>query len=186
MNIFCINAFNDDYFKTDKLTKFCLKEWEFMGIKYNIYDYNHPLVKEAKEKFKNHIKVCEERKLYNHATDPIRLYLLSKLDGELLYLDTDVIIRKKFLKSNLHENFNHPAHLGDGFAALYSPGSSFKSFWEKIANLYLNEYKPIVDRKFIKKYKIDFINITAVNTIMNHIPFFSNEFSEITSKYINL
>lgn len=186
MNVFCVNAFNDDYFKTDKLTKFCLKEWEFMGIKYNIYDYNHPLVKEAKEKFKNHIKICEEKKLYNHATDPIRLYLLSKLNGELLYLDTDVIIRKKFLKSNLHEIFNHPAHLGGGFGALYSPDSSFKKFWEKIANLYLNEYEPIMDRNFLKKHNISLFNINQADSVLNHISFFNNDFSEITSKYINL
>lgn len=185
MNIFCVNAFNDDYFKTDKLTKFCLKEWEFMGIKYNIYDYNHPLVKEAKEKFKNYIKKCEEERRYNCATDPIRLYLLSKLDGELLYLDTDVIIRKCFFedKYNLHKNFKYPAHLGAGFAALYSPNSSFKNSWGKIANLYLNEDKPTVDRKFIKRHGIGFYKIEK---IMNHIPFFNNDFLELTQKYINL
>jgi hypothetical protein len=106
---FTVNAFNDGYYSgklpVDIVNKsIFLHNVEKFYRKFNfkVFDYNHPLVIECKEKYKEFFD--REDIVKSVKTDIVRLYILSKLPYHL-YIDDDTLLLKPFKIKNKEDCF---------------------------------------------------------------------------------
>ena len=159
---FTINAFDDDYYKNglpvDEVSRNIVLHNKFNFGKvfdFKVFDYNHPLVIECKEKYKEFFD--REDIIKSVKTDVVRLYILSKLPYHL-YIDDDVLLLDDFEIKDEEDYFL--GHCGC-FNCIYN-GSNLDIFKEmleiypfddKQLDEYLEEIKSEkLKENFLKRY----------------------------------
>jgi hypothetical protein len=148
---FTVNAFDDGYYKdglpVDEANR---KMWLYNVENYShifdfkVFDYNHPLVIECKEKYK---EFFDRKEIWKSVkTDVVRLYILSKLPYHL-YIDDDVVLLDNFEIKNEEDYFFSDM---DTFCCIYN--SNNLDVFKKILEMY-----PFDDKQLYKLEKKIFI-----------------------------
>lgn len=174
MTIFTMNAFKNDYIN-NPILKEIMKTWEKLEYPVKIFNYNSPEVIDAKKLYDKYIVNCVKNNLLNFATDPIRLYILSKYK-DYLYLDTDLACINNNVNKFLSEiESNKHTVFGDGFYFLYSGEDNF--FFKDILNTYYTKPAIIKDENILESYgngiklkdelKNNFIHLHHISKLFN-------------------
>lgn len=95
--IFTVNAIDKGYFQNGEpvrpIENICFNSWKRKHC-ITVFDYNHPLIKEAYLKYKDYCDLCIQNKKYNFLADVYRLYIMSKIPDSL-YFDCDYYCTSK-------------------------------------------------------------------------------------------
>lgn len=175
---FTINAFDNGYYKdglpVDKANrKMWLHNVEKFGniFDFKVFDYNHPLVIECKEKYKEFFD--REEIWISIKADIIRLYILSKLPYHL-YIDDDTILCNNF---KIEDEEDYFFSIYGAFCCIYN-GNNLDVF-KKILEIYPFDDKQLKQIE-TKDNSVYFYNIKRLDYML-----FLNIYKYLESKQNN-
>ena len=187
--IFTVNAIDDGYFcngePKDLIDNICFNSWK-RNHDIVIFDFNHPLVKEAYEKYKAYCDLCIKEKKFNYLSDVFRLYIMSKIP-DCMYFDCDYYCFKDsqiVMPEIFSCNSNCFCLMANG-KDLETPG--------KMLSVYENAKELIKDKDAVKLSGLKVGNVSPMGVHLcdfeTHYFCYSNDyehFKSVTEKYMKM